>query len=178
MADDSTTLRAGHQDDALLLHAGGRLTAEFCPAIKAYCNEDGHGACRRVHVHLHECIYFDSTFLGTLLCLRGKFGEEGVILMTPSEECLEGLKRMGAHVLFPILKDPLPGDVDWTSLTERVASRDEFDFQHNVLEAHVELARMPGPMQKVYEPIARQAQKEFDEKFNWDSDTIRMPRPK
>ncbi len=178
MADASTTLLVGRCDDTVVFRVGGRVTAEFCPAIKTSCNETGPALCRQVHVHLQECEYFDSTFLGTLLCLRGRFGEEGVILIAPSEKCLEGLRRMGAHVLFPLRDVPLPDDVEWTSLSERVASREGFDFQYNVVEAHVELARTPGPMQKVYEPIARQAEQEFAEKHGWDSLTIKIPRPK
>ncbi len=178
MSDASTTLLVGRHNETIVIRVGGRVTAEFCPALKAFCNEAGQTSCEEVHVHLQECLYFDSTFLGTLLCLRGRFGEDNIVLVSPCEECLEGLKRMGAHVLFSICDEPLPDDVEWTSLTERVASRDTFDFQHNVVEAHVELARTPGPMQKVYEPIARQAQKEFEEKHGWDTETVKIPRPK
>lgn len=178
MTDASTTLQVGRHDSTILVRIGGRVTAEFCPALKAFCSETGQVSCEELHVDLQECRYFDSTFLGTLLCLRGKFGEDNVVIVSPSKECLEGLKRMGAHVLFAIRDGSLPEEIEWTSLAENVTERDTFDFQHNVLEAHIELARVPGPMQKVYEPIARQAQKEFEQKFSWDTETVKIPRPK
>ncbi len=178
MTDASTTLLAGRCDETIVIRVGGRVTAEFCPALKSFCNATGQDDCQSVEVHLQDCEYFDSTFLGTLLCLRGRFGDDGVRLVTPSEKCLEGLKRMGAHVLFEIRNDPLPDELEWTSLSDHVASREGYDFQFNVVEAHVELARTPGPMQKVYEPIARQAEQEFAEKHGWDSLTVKIPRPK
>jgi hypothetical protein len=62
-------------------------------------------------------------------------------------------------------------------LSECITARDEYDFQFNVVEAHLELARTPGPMQKVYEPIARQAEREFVLRHGWESlSTTRLPK--
>jgi len=177
MADASTSLLASRYGDTIILQVTGQITAEFCPALKKFCAGEHPNPSTKVQVHLQDCSHFDSTFLGTLLCLRGRFGEDGVVLVSPGEECRAGLKRMGAHLLFPIRDEPLPDDIEWTTLTDRAVSRDTFDFQHNVVEAHVELARTPGPMQKVYEPIARQAEQEFAEKHGWDSLTVIIPKP-
>lgn len=164
MSGTSTRILAGREGQTIRLRIFGRITAEFCPALKAYCASGSDAPPTDVLVQLQECEYFDSTFLGTLLCLRGNFGEEHVVLVSPGPNCLAALRRMGAHLLFPIRDEPLMDDLVWTSLSECPAGRESFDFQHNVVEAHVELARTPGPLQKIYEPIARQAEREFAER--------------
>ncbi len=177
MAQASTKILAARAGQTIALQLAGHVTAEFCPALRDFCAENCASPPTTVVVHLREVKHFDSTFLGTLLCLRSRFGENRVVLVSPGTECLAGLKRMGAHLLFPIRDEPLPVDVKWTLLSDRVAQREGFDFQHNVVEAHVELARTPGPLQKVYEPIARQAEREFTERHGKDSlSSVRLPR--
>jgi anti-anti-sigma regulatory factor len=164
MSGSSTNILAGRKDQTICLRIMGRVTAEFCPALKAYCTSEGNAPPTDVLVQLQQCEYFDSTFLGTLLCLRGKFGEGHVVLVAPGPECLAALKRMGAHLLFPIRDEPPIDDLAWTSLSDHAAARESLAFQHNVLEAHVELARTAGPLQQIYEPIARQVEREFAER--------------
>ncbi len=177
MSQASTKILAARVHQAIVLQIAGHVTAEFCPALRDYCAEICASPPAAVVVHLREVEHFDSTFLGTLLCLRSRFGENGVVLISPGTDCLAGLKRMGAHLLFPIRDEPLPADVEWTILSDCVAKREGFDFQHNVVEAHVELARTPGPLQKVYEPIAREAEREFTARHGKDSlSSVRLPR--
>jgi len=177
MSQASTKIMAGRIGRIIVLRLSGHVTAEFCPALRSYCAEDGGLSPAAVVVHLQDVEHFDSTFLGTLLCLRGRFGEDRVVLVSPGSECLAGLKRMGAHLLFPIRDEPLPEDVPWITLSDRMTARDSYDFQHNVVEAHLELARTPGPLQHIYEPIARQAEREFAAQHGWDSlSTVRLPK--
>ncbi len=177
MSQALTKILAARAEHAIVVQIAGHVTAEFCPALRDYCAEECASRPTAVVVHLREVEHFDSTFLGTLLCLRGRFGEECVVLVSPGTQCLAGLKRMGAHLLFPIRDEPLPDGIEWTVLSDRVAEREGFDFQHNVVEAHVELARTPGPLQKVYEPIAREAEREFTERHGKDSlSSVRLPR--
>jgi anti-anti-sigma regulatory factor len=164
MSGSSTNILAGRNGRTICLRIVGRVTAEFCPALKAYCAAEGDAPPTHVLVQLQQCEYFDSTFLGTLLCLRGTFGAAHVVLVSPGPDCLAALKRAGAHLLFPI-QDETPIDgLTWTSLSEHAAARESFAFQHIVVEAHMELARTPGPLQKIYVPIARQAEREFAER--------------
>ncbi|MGD9858019.1 MAG: STAS domain-containing protein [Planctomycetaceae bacterium] len=177
MSQVPTRVLAARVDRMIVLQFAGQVTAEFCPAVRAFCADESTDPPAAVAVYLQDVEHFDSTFLGTLLCLRSRFGDDCVVLISPGEQCDAGLRRMGAHLLFPIQEDSLPENVEWTNLSDRITARDAYDFQHNVVEAHLELARTPGPMQKVYEPIARQAEREFAQRHGWDSlSTVRLPR--
>lgn len=177
MSQTPTTILAGRVGRVIVLQLSGRVTAEFCPALRSYCAEEGAPAPAAVVVHLQDVEHFDSTFLGTLLCLRGRFGEDRIALVSPNSECLAGLKRMGAHLLFPIRDEPSPENIEWTNLSDRITARNSYDFHQNVVEAHLELARTPGPMQQIYEPIARQAEREFAQRYGFDSlSTVRLPK--
>lgn len=177
MSQTRTSVLAARVEQTIVLKFAGRVTAEFCPAVRSWCEDESDILPSSVAVCLQDVEHFDSTFLGTLLCLRSRFGEDHVVLISPGPECEAGLRRMGAHLLFPIRQDPLPEDIEWINLSDRVSARDAVDFQYNLVEAHLELARTPGPLQKVYEPIARQAEREFVQRHGREKlSNSRLPR--
>ena len=127
---------------------------------------------QKLFVVLSECEHFDSTFLGTLLCLQkmwGKPGGESLIVVAPCESCRATLVRMGATHLFPIEPAAPPEDLQWTNLSGEQAGRDTDVFQRNVLDAHLELAAVPGKLGETYQPVARMAEKEFQSRRQTDS---------
>ncbi len=143
--------------------------SDRCPAMREFC-EARLEAESHLHVHLEECEHFDSTFLGTLLCLQKRIdrpGGERVVLVGPSQKCLEALQRMGAHRLFPIVTDDLPdADVDWKNLEGENQGRETFAFQKQVVEAHRELADTPGTLGDKYRPVAEMIEQEFEARYS------------
>jgi hypothetical protein len=162
---DSTKIYAATSDDALWLRIEGQAMADVCPSLKTFCEARLTIDRPKLNVVLTCCNHFDSTFLGTLLCLQkihGRAGGESIELIAPGDPCHDALKRMQAHQLFPInMTDSLP-DLDWTLIAASAADRQSHEFQQQVLDAHVELAAVPGPLGELYEPIARMAEKEFE----------------
>jgi anti-anti-sigma regulatory factor len=124
----------------------------------------------RLHVHLEECEHFDSTFLGTLLCLQRRIdrpGGEKVVLVGPSPKCREALHRMGAHRLFPIVDEVAPdADVEWQNLECESEVRGSMAFQKQVVEAHRELAETPGSLGEKYRPVAEMIEQEFEARYS------------
>jgi anti-anti-sigma factor len=108
-----------------------------------------------VRVDLRHCQYMDSTFLGTLLFLhrlavkgRGKFS-----LVSPSCKCGELFQQVGLQNDFVVADADEPDAEDWTILTNE--PRDKGAFTSNVVQAHQELASLPGPAGDQFRAVVR-----------------------
>lgn len=106
--------------------------------------EEALGQGSAVRIDLRHCTYLDSTFLGTLLRLLrvaerqspGRFA-----LVNPSVDCCQVLHQMALDRILPMLSAAEPGG----NCTELPSDQDEVKaFQGNVVEAHQELAKLPG----------------------------------
>lgn len=160
----STRIWAATGSDGLWLKVEGRAMADVCPGLRSFCESQLTSERPTLYVLLDSCEHFDSTFLGTLLCLQklhGKAGGKSVVLVTPAEACHQALKRMGAHLLFPIREESPPAEADWKLISDEAADRASDEFQRQVVEAHSQLAAVPGPLGELYAPIARMAEREF-----------------
>ena len=162
--DEGTRVWAAATEESLWLRIDGRAMADLCPALRSFCESELSSSRTTLYVDLHGCEHFDSTFLGTLLCLQkvhGKAGGQSVVLVTPAESCHQALKRMGAHLLFPIQAVDPPDQAEWTVISGTQTSRDSQEFRRQVVDAHSQLAAVPGPLGDLYGPIARMAEQEF-----------------
>src|SRR5262245_27981229 len=161
MADSSGTIIATFESSTAVVRVRGRAQAHQCPAFRRFAEEVFSGRAHRLQVDLSECEYFDSTFLGTLLHLRKTPGQDGgsmLTLVAPSEQCLQILGRMGAKSLFRIDNGcSANDDSQWNLLPEEQPGQCGLDFKKNVVQAHQELAQVPGPMQDQYKMIAEMA---------------------
>jgi anti-sigma B factor antagonist len=128
---------------------------------------EGAGPIKKVWVDLRHCTYIDSTFLGTLLFLhRAALRQSGreFRLISPSSQCTCLLQQMGVMGVFPILTMEEGVPPSWTILTKE--PEDKQRFQRNVLEAHEELAKLPGaagePFRAVVRCLAKDLEKHAD----------------
>jgi hypothetical protein len=100
----------------------------------------------------------DSTFLGTLLTLQNtltKRGEGSLVLLAPSPGCSKLLHQMGLDTFIPTEQN-CPDDIDslpWADLPAE--PHDVGSFQRNVVQAHEELANLPGPAGEQFRAVAR-----------------------
>jgi anti-anti-sigma regulatory factor len=138
--------------------------ADVCPELRSFCEAALPAERPTLYVHLQDCEHFDSTFLGTLLCLQklhGTAGGETVVIVSPSETCEQALRRMSAHLLFPFESRELPDEIEWTQIAGDGTDRSSLEFQKQVVDSHNELAAVPGPVGELYAPIARMAEQEL-----------------
>ena len=165
--DESVRVWAAPADEGLWLRIEGRAMADVCPALRSFCEEHLDAEHPTLFVDLCGCDFFDSTFLGTLLCLQKLYGRPGgpsVVLVAPSETCEQTLRRMSAHLLFPFASraehEPPPPSA-WKQIAEQAADRATLTFQQQVVDSHNQLATVPGPVGDLYRPIARMAEREL-----------------
>jgi anti-anti-sigma factor len=119
-----------------------------------------------LHVDLHECVYMDSTFLGMLIMFRrmlvnrhlGQFA-----LVAPSPECSRLLRQMGLDATFCILAEESSPDVP----EELLESETDAPYsQRNIVEAHQELAALPGPAGEIFRDVAAHLQHDWERRQN------------
>lgn len=154
------------RDDTVHVRVVGRAVAHDCPALRRYVEAAVRDGCRRIRVHLQQCEYFDSTFLGTLLCLQKFRAEDEPVelrLVSPSGEADAILKRMGAAALFRSGDDcECPDQGSWTACEPEQAGNCSHDFKHNVVQAHQHLAEVDGPLGDTYRQIAEMAARDLE----------------
>lgn len=168
MANESV-FQGGCNGNVVHVRVVGWGVSDRCPAMREFC-ESRFDTDSRLHVHLEDCEHFDSTFLGTLLCLQRRIdrpGGEKVVLVGPSPKCREALTRMGAHRLFPIVEEESSEDtLVWTNLECDTQDRGSIEYQKQVVEAHRELADTPGDLGEKYRPVAEMIEQEFEARYS------------
>ena len=109
-----------------------------------------------VRVDLRHCTWMDSTFLGTLLLLfRAAAGREtgGFNILSPSPECRKLLRQMGVDRICTIREEAEPAAEAWTEVQRTEVEGD--DMRWNMLQAHQELAELPGPTGATFREVVR-----------------------
>jgi anti-anti-sigma factor len=120
------------------------------------------GGATILRVDLRRCTYLDSTFLGTLLYLQrairckpqGEFA-----LVCPSPECCKLLDQMDLEDFFNIVTtvdDAAPSN--WTQLCCEMESPES--FKPKVIDAHKELACLPGKAGEVFREVVHGLEKD------------------
>jgi anti-anti-sigma factor len=164
MATPQGVVRVHPAGEAITFLVEGKATMTQSASFRRCAERFLAGGGRAVRVDLRHCTYMDSTFVGTLLCLkrdidRRKQGE--LALVCPSPPCGELLRQMGLHAILPVVTADEPAAGDWTELPN--GCEDVQTFKNTVTQAHQELAALPGPAGEVFNKVARSiAQAERD----------------
>jgi anti-anti-sigma regulatory factor len=122
------------------------------------CLDQGATALR---VDLRNCDYLDSTFLGTLVCLNRQFScsaPDGFGLVSPSPRCCALLAKMKLDAVLPVCSADFPQE-GWAELR---GNPDDAGLQSCVVQAHRELASVPGPASACFHDIAAALTREWE----------------
>ena len=145
-------IRAHERGDVLTLDVGGPATMTESPAVSDLITDRVGNGIRAVRIDLRDCAMMDSTFSGTLLAMKRQLDKIGgsLTLVSPSEHVLELLGEMGCEDFYDVeTADRIDGD--WIVVAP-VAVRME-KLQRSILEAHDELAQLPGPAGTVFRTV-------------------------
>jgi anti-anti-sigma regulatory factor len=108
------------------------------------------------HIDLRHCTHMDSTFIGTLLFLKRTIDrrpQRSFRLVCPSTLCGRILEQMGLDGVFTTTTVDEPPAVACTELPGDL--QDPCAFKRNVLQAHQELANLPGPAGEPFRAVVR-----------------------
>jgi anti-sigma B factor antagonist len=164
MAAPQGTIRFHEDEQALHFQIEGWATMNQSLPVRRFVEQNLAGQAKKVWVDLRRCTYIDSTFLGTLLFLQravvrqcgGEFG-----LVSPSPQCACLLQQMGVMDVFHVLTMEESAPPAWTILTRE--PEDKKCLERNVIQAHEELASLPGaagePFRAVVRCLAKDAEK-------------------
>lgn len=153
-----------HQDNqALLFQIEGEATMLHSVPLRRYAEQALTHGITTLQIDLHLCTYMDSTFLGTLLLLKRAVDQRGLgafALTCLSPQCQRLLRQMGLDRFYSIVTTAeLPTEA-WTELTENGA--DCSSLQHTVVQAHQELADLPGPAGKPFREVMQCLSKDLE----------------
>jgi anti-anti-sigma regulatory factor len=167
MSASNGRILARTADGVVFFHISGHVTAHCCPALRSFAEQQLTAGAAQVRVALAECSYFDSTFLGTLLCLsrHPALKAPGALqLCTPSPACRQILKQMAVQQLFTVVDDmgANPATGEWQELSGELDRQNSLPFKENVVRAHRELAGVPGPLAQQFQAIVDIASEELD----------------
>ncbi len=151
-----------HEDGPVLrlrVEGWGSMTQSL--PLRKFVEERLMDQTRRVLVDLAYCTYFDSTFLGTLLFMRRALlrASGSFCLFSPSSECRCLLQQMGVLTTFEIVADDPALELPWQPLFLESAPKQ--CFERNVLQAHEELASLPGKAGEKFQAVVRCLQKDL-----------------
>jgi anti-anti-sigma regulatory factor len=156
MAEPQGTVRVRRRGLAVTFHVGGRATAALGLPLRRCAEQALAAGAGALRFDLRRCTHMDSTFLGTLLCLKRAIDrrpEGELALVEPSPQCCRLLEQMGLAGVFAIVTlDQADGD-EGTELMEDL--QDVTAFKRNVLQAHEELAALPGPAGEQFRAVVR-----------------------
>ncbi|NBO93858.1 MAG: anti-sigma factor antagonist [Planctomycetia bacterium] len=150
------TVRYVRAGQAIAFHVAGRGVMQHGLPLRRAAENLLESGVRQVSVHLRECAYMDSTFLGTLLKIGKKLEEKGgspIALVDPSPACAKIIREMGLGE-FIVPADKVPEVVGpWVALT--IDNSDTNSFRRNITEAHDELATLPGQAGEQFRGVMR-----------------------
>jgi hypothetical protein len=98
----------------------------------------------------------DSTFIGTLLGLKRlleALPAGGLVLVSPSAECVQLLAQMRIGQIFAVECAPA-AEEGWQEVSVPAEVLKSRAFQCNVVEAHQRLADCPGPTGERFRQLA------------------------
>lgn len=173
MVTPQGVVRVHWQEQTVTFQVEGRATMVQSQPLRRFAEHALADGARAFRVDLRHCCHMDSTFVGTLLFLKRSIDRQDrgeLALVSPSPLCHRLLGQMGLDGVFAVTaaEEPaaagteLPGDL-----------LDPCAFKRNVLQAHQELANLPGPAGEPFravvrcladDPEARRLQQEADRK--------------
>lgn len=132
----------------------GRATMRQTPALRQRVEQSLGPGSVILHVDLHECTYMDSTFLGTLVMFKRMAGDHRLgqfALVAPSAECSRLLRQSGLGSAFCVL-DKEAAPIKGGEVLESASGGS--NFKRTIVEAHQELAEVPGPAGEIFREVA------------------------
>jgi anti-anti-sigma factor len=149
MSSGEGSLRIQQHGQTISCRVIGQATMRQSPALRRRVERCLATEQLALRVNLEQCTYMDSTFIGTLLMFKRRLRE--FALVAPSSECSRLLQKMGLGTVFCTLpQDPLPECADEVLDSEPAGDH----FQRTIVEAHQELASMPGPAGVIFRGVA------------------------
>lgn len=153
-----------HDEPAVLTIAvEGPATMTESPAVKETASERLARGVREVRIDLRDCTMIDSTFSGTLLALERMLVRVGgtLTLVSPSPKVVELLHQMGIEDFYRIERTERPEHRDgWVPIAP--VGRGIEKLRRAVIDAHDELARVPGPQAETFRGVADELRREDD----------------
>ena len=147
-------IRVCRSGPAVRFQVEGRATMHQSLPLRREAEQALAAGATALRVDLRRCTYMDSTFMGILLYfvrLAGQCAPGGVALVCPSPQCQRLFRDMGLDKFFPVVaEEELPADA-WTQLCCELD--DVGSFQGNVVQAHRELATLPGPTGEAFREV-------------------------
>ena len=161
MAQPQGTLFVRQDGGTVTYRAEGRACMAQGLAMRRAAEKGLAGGLTAVRVDLRGCTYMDSTFIGTLLFLKraaDRNGPRQFALVAPSAPCHELLRQMGLEDVFDLVTAGEPAAPGWVPLGGDLS--DVASCKTGVVEAHEELAALPGPAGEQFRAVMRCLAKE------------------
>jgi anti-sigma B factor antagonist len=156
MAKAQGTVRYHKEAQTIYIQVEGQATMCQSLPLRRFVEQSLAEQAKNVWVDLRYCTYIDSTFLGTFLFLQRAVARRGCgefRLISPSPQCAELFRQMGVEDVFHIQTMEEAAVPFWTVLTRE--PEDKQCFQRNVIDAHEELAKLPGAAGEPFRAVVR-----------------------
>ena len=149
------TIRFCRRGPTLTFHVTGHATMASCLVLRQRAEQALAAGAATLHFDLRRCTHLDSTFIGTLLFLKREAGRVHgeLVLLAPSPRCRQVLEQMGLTGVFPTAAAEEPDTAGWADLGASL--EDAGACKRNIVEAHRELAALPGPTGEVFRSVMR-----------------------
>ncbi len=149
------TIRFCRRGRAVTFHVTDHATMASCLVLRQFAEQALANGAMALHFDLRRCTHMDSTFIGTLLFLkRAAVRANGeLVLDAPSPRCSGVLEQMGLTGVFPVASAEEPDTTGWAELGASL--EDAGACKRNIVEAHRELAALPGATGEVFRSVMR-----------------------
>jgi len=140
----------------VIFRVEGRATMTQSLPLRRFAEQRLAAGANAFRVDLSDFTYMDSTFLGTLLFLKGALDRRGqgdFALVAPSPLCCRLLQQMGLDEILPVQAAGPAEALPWTELAE--GTPDVNAFKRTVHQAHQELANLEGPAAEAFRAVMR-----------------------
>jgi anti-anti-sigma factor len=168
MSPPKGTICAHEGEQKILFRVEGWAQMDLGLALRRLGEQGLARGATALLVDLQLCAYMDSTFLGTLLFLKRAVDRRACgcfALIAPSAECCRLLEELGLNDVLPIRPCEDLATCEWTPLSPEL--NDAEAFQRNVVQAHVELASLPGRAGEAFKKVAHLLEKEVATQKTW-----------
>ena len=170
MGSPGGSIRVARNDQMVWVRVTGRATFRESLGLEAYL-ESCVQECppSDVQVDLSQCVFMDSTFIGTLVKLAtGHVISPDATCRTtsPSPECQALIASMHLEQVLTIVGETPPPPAKPRELP--VVTFDPRSLGYHALEAHEHLAEADADNARIFGPVVRQLRKELNEKDDAD----------
>jgi anti-anti-sigma factor len=149
------TIRYSRRGRVMTFHVTDHATMTSCLVLRERAEQALAAGAPDLHFDLRRCTHLDSTFIGTLLFLKRAAGRAGgeLVLVSPSPRCWQVLEQMGLTGVLPAASAEEPDTASWAELGADL--EDAGACKRNIVEAHRELAALPGPAGEAFRSVMR-----------------------